>query len=164
MGMMEAKLEAFAEKLDRFRRYDGAEQPCHASRFFFLYPKWAESCPTFRMLRMGSVRDWFSVTLAAMSCRSFFAFSNRNEPNLAQTFRMLRMGSVRDWFNGPNTHCGHSSPMSARPARPTWSSFCIFTHSQTLIRQQTTTNDYSRLQTFIQRLSLDKGCIFVAQN
>ena len=36
MGMMEAKLEVFAEKLDRFRRYDGAEQPCHAVRFCIL--------------------------------------------------------------------------------------------------------------------------------
>ena len=35
-------------------------------------------------------------------------------------------------------------------------------HSQLLTRQQTTTNDYSRLQTFIQRLSLDKDCIFAA--
>jgi hypothetical protein len=32
-----------------------------------------------------------------------------------------------------------------------------------LIRQQTTANDYSRLQTFVQRLSLDKDCIFVAE-
>ena len=30
MGIMEAKLEIFAEKLDRFRRYDGPEQACHA--------------------------------------------------------------------------------------------------------------------------------------
>ena len=28
------------------------------------------------------------------------------------------------------------------------------------IRQQTTANDYSRQQTFIQRLFLDKGCFF----
>ena len=36
MGMMEANWEVFAEKLDRFQRYDGAEQPCHASRFCIL--------------------------------------------------------------------------------------------------------------------------------
>ena len=36
MGMMEAKLEVFAEKLDRFRRYDGPEQACHAVRFCIL--------------------------------------------------------------------------------------------------------------------------------
>ena len=36
MGMMEANLEVFAEKLDRFRRYDGAEQACHAVRFCIL--------------------------------------------------------------------------------------------------------------------------------
>ena len=28
---MEANLEVFAEKLDRFRRYDGAERACHAN-------------------------------------------------------------------------------------------------------------------------------------
>ena len=33
---------------------------------------------------------------------------------------------------------------------------------QCYTRQQTTTNDYSRLQTFNQRLFLDKGCIFAA--
>ena len=33
-------------------------------------------------------------------------------------------------------------------------------HFQLLTRLQTTANDYSRLQTFIQRLILDKGCIF----
>ena len=36
-------------------------------------------------------------------------------------------------------------------------------HFQLLIRQQTTTNDYSRLQTFVQRLSLDRHCIFATQ-
>ena len=36
-------------------------------------------------------------------------------------------------------------------------------HSQLLTRQQTTTNDYSRLQTFNQRVGLDKGCIFAAK-
>ena len=34
-------------------------------------------------------------------------------------------------------------------------------HFQPLTRQQTTTNDYSRLQTFNQRVGLDKVCIFV---
>ena len=35
-------------------------------------------------------------------------------------------------------------------------------HSQSFTRQQTTTNDYYRLQTFNQRLSLDRVCIFAA--
>ena len=34
---------------------------------------------------------------------------------------------------------------------------------QHYIRQQTTANDYSRLQTFNQRIGLDKGCIFAAE-
>ena len=36
-------------------------------------------------------------------------------------------------------------------------------HFQLLTRQQTTTNDYSRLQTFNQRVGLDKVCIFATQ-
>ena len=36
-------------------------------------------------------------------------------------------------------------------------------HFHLLTRQQTTTNDYSRLQTFIQRLGLDRHCIFATQ-
>ena len=35
---------------------------------------------------------------------------------------------------------------------------------QQYIRQQTTTNDYCRQQTFNQRLSLDKGCYFASSN
>ena len=35
-------------------------------------------------------------------------------------------------------------------------------HFQLLTRQQTTTNDYSRQQTFVQRLFHDKVCIFAA--
>jgi hypothetical protein len=37
---------------------------------------------------------------------------------------------------------------------------CQTAHYQLTIRQQTTTNDYSRLQTFNQRLFLDKGGFF----
>ena len=39
----------------------------------------------------------------------------------------------------------------------------IFIGNQQFIRQQTTTNDYSRLQTFVQRLGLDRVCNFAAQ-
>ena len=35
---------------------------------------------------------------------------------------------------------------------------------QQYIRQQTTTNDYCRQQTFNQRLFLDKVCYFAAEN
>ena len=37
---------------------------------------------------------------------------------------------------------------------------CLLPVNQYYIRQQTTTNDYSRLQTFVQRLGLDRVCIF----
>ncbi len=37
-------------------------------------------------------------------------------------------------------------------------------HFQLLTRQQATTNDYCRLQTFNQRLGLDRHCIFAAIN
>jgi hypothetical protein len=62
---------------------------------------------------------------------------------------------------------------AAKPPRPTRLDFgvpvlgvhCfhVSTHYQLLIRQQTTTNDYCRLQTFVQRLSLDRHCIFATQ-
>ena len=45
MGVMEANLEVFAEKLDRFRRYDGAEQPCHAVRFLHSLTEKARTLP-----------------------------------------------------------------------------------------------------------------------
>ena len=61
---------------------------------------------------------------------------------------------------GPTAPGDRSSPMSAGPAHPTRLVFGVPTHYQPLIRQQTTTNDYSRLQTFVQRLGLDRHCIF----
>ena len=64
---------------------------------------------------------------------------------------------------GPTALGDRSSPMSAGPAHPTQLVFGVPTHYQLLIRQQTTTNDYSRLQTFVQRLSLDRHCIFATQ-
>ena len=45
-----------------------------------------------------------------------------------------------------------------------WKTKMYFIVFQTYIRQQTTTNAYSRLQTFNQRLSLDKCCYFASSN
>ena len=43
------------------------------------------------------------------------------------------------------------------------STYLYFIEFLKYIRQQTTTNDYCRLQTFVQRLFLDRVCIFAAE-
>ena len=70
---------------------------------------------------------------------------------------------IQGRHQGPTAPGDRSSPMSAGPAHPTQLVFGVPTHYQLLIRQQPTTNDYSRLQTFVQRLSLDRHCIFATQ-
>ncbi len=84
---------------------------------------------TFRMIRIGSVRDCFSVTPAVMS---YLRGQVRWRASMAAVFLSFSLETkgpkIQGRHHGPTALSNRPSPMSAGPAHPTRSVFGIPTH------------------------------------